>query len=102
MRMHARADRSPGEFYQLDIEMSFVTQDDVFNTIEPLMFEIFSKFSNKKFLSLLLSESHTLSLCLNMVMINLIYVIQLKIIDVTDILLLLHLPFLKIILRKDL
>ena len=44
----ARADRSPGEFYQLDIEMSFVTQDDVFNTIEPLMFEIFSKFSNKK------------------------------------------------------
>ena len=44
----ARADRSPGEFYQLDIEMSFVTQEDVFNTIEPLMFEIFSKFSNKK------------------------------------------------------
>ncbi len=44
----ARAERSPGEFYQLDIEMSFVTQDDVFNTIEPLMFEIFSKFSNKK------------------------------------------------------
>jgi len=44
----ARADRSPGEFYQLDIEMSFVTQDDVFNTVEPLMFEIFSKFSNKK------------------------------------------------------
>lgn len=44
----ARADRSPGEFYQLDIEMSFVTQEDVFNTVEPLMFEIFSKFSNKK------------------------------------------------------
>jgi len=43
----ARADRSPGEFYQLDMEMSFVTQDDVFNTIEPLMFEIFSKFGNK-------------------------------------------------------
>ncbi len=44
----ARADRSPGEFYQLDVEMSFVTQDDVFSTIEPLMFEVFSKFSNKQ------------------------------------------------------
>ncbi len=44
----ARADRSPGEFYQLDIEMSFVTQDDVFATIEPVMFETFSKFSTKK------------------------------------------------------
>ena len=44
----ARADRSPGEFYQLDIEMSFVTQDDIFSTIEPLMFEIFSKFGKKK------------------------------------------------------
>jgi aspartyl-tRNA synthetase len=44
----ARADRSPGEFYQLDIEMSFVTQDDVFGAIEPLMFELFSKFGDKK------------------------------------------------------
>ena len=44
----ARADRSPGEFYQLDIEMSFVAQDDVFGAIEPLMFEIFSKFGDKK------------------------------------------------------
>lgn len=44
----ARADRSPGEFYQLDIEMSFVTQDDVFAAIEPIMFEVFSKFSDKK------------------------------------------------------
>ena len=44
----ARADRSPGEFYQLDIEMSFVTQDDIFSTIEPLMFEVFSKFGKKK------------------------------------------------------
>lgn len=43
----ARADRSPGEFYQLDIEMSFVTQDDVFSTIEPIMYEIFTKFGNK-------------------------------------------------------
>ena len=44
----ARADRSPGEFYQLDIEMSFVTQDDIFALVEPLMFEIFSKFSTKE------------------------------------------------------
>jgi aspartyl-tRNA synthetase len=44
----ARADRSPGEFYQLDIEMSFVTQDDIFSAIEPVMFEIFDKFGNKK------------------------------------------------------
>ncbi|KJV69131.1 aspartate--tRNA ligase [Candidatus Neoehrlichia procyonis] len=44
----ARADRSPGEFYQLDIEMSFVTQNDIFNTIEPILYTIFTKFSNKK------------------------------------------------------
>jgi aspartyl-tRNA synthetase len=44
----ARADRSPGEFYQLDVEMSFVTQDDVFNAIEPMMVHLFSKFSDKK------------------------------------------------------
>jgi aspartyl-tRNA synthetase len=44
----ARADRSPGEFYQLDIEMSFVTQDDVFAAIEPIMHSIFTTFSTKK------------------------------------------------------
>lgn len=44
----ARADRSPGEFYQLDVEMSFVTQDDVFNTIEPVLVNVFKKFSSKK------------------------------------------------------
>ncbi len=44
----ARADRSPGEFYQLDIEMSFVTQEDVFSTIEPVMHKLFTKFSDKK------------------------------------------------------
>lgn len=44
----ARADRSPGEFYQLDIEMSFVEQEDIFKTIEPIMRSIFTKFSNKK------------------------------------------------------
>lgn len=42
----SRADRSPGEFYQLDMEMSFVTQDDVFNVIEPVMRGIFEEFSN--------------------------------------------------------
>jgi aspartyl-tRNA synthetase len=44
----SRADRSPGEFYQLDIEMSFVTQEDVFAAIEPCMYEVFTKFSDKK------------------------------------------------------
>ncbi len=44
----ARADRSPGEFYQLDMEMSFVTQDDVFAAIEPVMHGVFSEFSDKK------------------------------------------------------
>ena len=44
----ARADRSPGEFYQLDIEMSFVTQDDIFAAIEPIMYEVFNKFGDKK------------------------------------------------------
>lgn len=42
----ARADRSPGEFYQLDFEMSFVTQEDVFNALEPVLHHIFTKFSN--------------------------------------------------------
>lgn len=42
----ARADRAPGEFYQLDIEMSFVTQDDVLGTIEPVLYNAFKKFSN--------------------------------------------------------
>ncbi len=42
-----RADRSPGEFYQLDIEMSFVTQEDVFAAIEPVLFGVFTEFSDK-------------------------------------------------------
>ena len=42
-----RADRSP-EFYQLDVEMSFVTQEDVFNAIEPVLRSIFEKFGVKK------------------------------------------------------
>lgn len=44
----ARADRSPGEFYQLDIEMSFVTQEDVFASIEPVLHGLFKEFGNKK------------------------------------------------------
>ncbi len=44
----ARADRSPGEFYQLDLEMSFVEQEDVFNIVEKLMVNTFKKFSDKK------------------------------------------------------
>ena len=44
----ARADRSPGEFYQLDLEMSFVEQEDVFNVVEKLLLNLFKKFSKKK------------------------------------------------------
>jgi len=44
----ARADRSPGEFYQLDLEMSFVEQEDVFNVVEKLMLNLFKEFSSKK------------------------------------------------------
>ncbi len=47
----ARADRSPGEFYQLDLEMSFVEQEDVFKIVEKLMVKLFKKFSKKKILS---------------------------------------------------
>ncbi|MCX6994060.1 MAG: aspartate--tRNA ligase [Kiritimatiellaeota bacterium] len=45
----ARADRSPGEFYQLDIEMSFVTQDDVFAVVEDVLTNVFKTFSRKPF-----------------------------------------------------
>jgi aspartyl-tRNA synthetase len=44
----ARADRSPGEFYQLDFEMAFATQEDVFNAIEPVFNGVFNEFSDKK------------------------------------------------------
>ncbi len=44
----ARADRAPGEFYQLDMEMSYSTQEDVFAVIEPVVYNTFTKFSDKK------------------------------------------------------
>ena len=44
----ARADRSPGEFYQLDFEMSYVTQDDVFDTIEPVLHGVFEEFAARR------------------------------------------------------
>jgi len=44
----ARADRSPGEFYQLDFEMSFVTQEDVFNAIEPVLHGVFEEFAGDR------------------------------------------------------
>ena len=44
----ARADRSPGEFYQLDLEMSFVTQQDVFDAVEPVIRSVFEEFANGK------------------------------------------------------
>ncbi|MDB4022939.1 aspartate--tRNA ligase [Pelagibacteraceae bacterium] len=47
----ARADRSPGEFYQLDIEMSFVEQEDIFAILEKLMNDVFLQFSKKKVIS---------------------------------------------------
>ncbi len=43
----ARADRSPGEFYQLDLEMSFVTQEDVFNAVEPVLHGVFEEFADR-------------------------------------------------------
>src|SRR5665213_4130026 len=44
----ARADRAAGDFYQLDAEMSFVTQDDVFAAAEPVMHDVFAEFTGKK------------------------------------------------------
>ena len=66
-----RADRSPGEHYQLDMEMSFVEKEDIFSTIEPLFFELFNKFvKKKKFLAFHLREFRLKNLCYSMVLIN--------------------------------
>ena len=46
-----RSDRSPGEHYQLDLEMSFVEQEDIFSTVEPLFFDLFTKFAQGKKIS---------------------------------------------------
>ena len=46
-----RADRSPGEHYQLDMEMSFVEQEDIFKTLEPIFFELFTEFGKGKIIS---------------------------------------------------
>ena len=70
----ARADRSPGEFYQLDLEMSFVEQEDVFKVVEKLMILIFKKFSKKKW-SLKISRITYKDCYLNMEQTNQIYVI---------------------------
>lgn len=47
----ARADRSPGEFYQLDLEMAFVTQEDVFNAVEPVLHGVFEEFAEERSVS---------------------------------------------------
>ncbi len=44
----SRSDRSPGEFYQLDLEMSFVEQEDVFNAVEPVIYDVFKEFGQKQ------------------------------------------------------
>src|SRR5690606_39521828 len=54
-----RADRLPGEFYQLDLEMSFVTQEDIWNTVEPVMTNVFEQFADGKRVTRNRSEEHT-------------------------------------------
>ena len=66
----ARADRSPGEFYQLDLEMSFVEQEDVFKVVEKLLLNTFKKFSNKKILFENFPKISYVDALLNMALIN--------------------------------
>ena len=61
----ARADRSPGEFYQLDLEMSFVEQEDVFQVVEKLIVNVFKNFSSKKSYMKNFQEFPTKKLCKN-------------------------------------
>ena len=60
----ARADRSPGEFYQLDIEMSFVEQEDVFKVVEKLMVNLFKNFSSKKIVNEKFQKLLSMNQCL--------------------------------------
>ena len=66
----ARADRSPGEFYQLDIEMSFVEQQDIFNVVEKLIVNLFKKFSKKKLIVKNFLNFLMLNQCQNIVQTN--------------------------------
>ena len=68
----ARADRSPGEFYQLDLEMSFVEQEDIFQVVEKLMVNVFKEFSKKKIVSEKFPRIPFEESLKNMVQINLI------------------------------
>ena len=70
----ARADRSPGEFYQLDFEMAFVNQDDIFKEIEPVLYEVFSENSNFTVTTPLSPQLSILILWKILVQINQIYV----------------------------
>ena len=67
----ARADRSP-EFYQLDLEMSFVEQEDIFKVVEKLMINLFKKFSTEKFFMKYFQKLLMKKLWKNTVQINLI------------------------------
>ena len=59
----ARADRSPGEFYQLDLEMAFATQEDVFAAVEPVMHGLFAEFTDWKVTPLPFRASRTSRRC---------------------------------------